>query len=64
MLLKSLAFIYLFICSQALATVNTLDLVGEYPNGSKKMCVYSNGHRTETIEHSAASACPSVKTFH
>ena len=56
--------IAVLISAPALATVNTLGLVDEYDNGSTKTCVYSNGHRTETIEHSAASACPSVKTFH
>lgn len=47
----------------AFATVNTLDLVDVIDNGSTKTCIYSNGHRTETIERSGASACPSVKTF-
>lgn len=48
----------------AFATVNTMDLVDEIDNGSTKTCIYSNGHRTETVERSSASACPSVKTFH
>ena len=56
--------IAVLISAPALAAVNTLGLVDEYDNGSTKTCVYSNGHRTETIERSAASACPSVKTFH
>lgn len=47
----------------AFATVNTLDLVDVIDNGSTKTCIYSNGHRTEMIERSGASACPSVKTF-
>lgn len=64
MLLKSLALISLFVCSQAFSTVNTMKLVDEYPDGSKKMCVYSNGQRTETVERSAASACPSLKIFY
>lgn len=46
------------------ATVNTMELVDEVDNGSTKTCIYSNGQRTETIERSGASACPSVKTFH
>ncbi|QGZ16242.1 hypothetical protein Hena1_00660 [Erwinia phage Hena1] len=46
------------------ATVNTMDLVDVIDNGSTKTCIYSNGHRTETIERSGASACPSSKTFH
>ncbi len=48
----------------AFATVNTLDNVDEYDNGSTKICVYSDGRRTETVEISAARSCPSKKTFH
>lgn len=46
------------------ATVNTMDLVDAIDNGSSTTCIYSNGSRTETIERSSASACPSKKTFH
>lgn len=46
------------------ATVNTLDLVDEYTNGSSKVCVYSGGHRTETVTKDGAGSCPSKKTFH
>lgn len=54
----------ILLASSAFATVNTMDLVDEYDNGSTKTCVYSNGHRTETVEISGAKSCPSVKTFH
>ena len=46
------------------ATVNTLDLVDEYTNGSSKVCVYSDGNRTETVVKEGAGSCPSKKTFH
>lgn len=54
----------LLLSTPAFATVNTLTLVDEYTDGSSKICVYSNGDRTETAERSRASACPSKKTFH
>lgn len=54
----------MLLAPSAFATVNTMGLVDEYDNGSTKTCVYSNGHRTETIEISGAKSCPSVKTFH
>lgn len=50
--------------SPVFATVNTLDLVDEYTNGSSKICVYSDGHRTETVTKDGAGSCPSKKTFH
>lgn len=50
--------------SQAFATVNTLSLVDEYTDGSSKVCVYSDGHRTETVTKDGAGSCPSKKTFH
>lgn len=54
----------LLFCNAAFATVNTMDNVDEYDNGNKKVCVYSNGNRTETISVSQASSCPSKRTFH
>lgn len=54
----------IMLTTPALATVNTMPNVDEYDNGSTKTCVYSNGHRTETVEISGARACPSKKTFH
>lgn len=47
-----------------LATVNTLTLVDEYTDGSDKVCIYSNGNRTETFIKEGAGSCPSKKTFH
>lgn len=54
----------LLLSSPVFATVNTLDLVDEYTNGSSKVCVYSDGHRTETVTKDGAGSCPSKKTFH
>lgn len=50
--------------SQAFATVNTLSLVDEYTDGSSKVCIYSDGHRTESVVKEGAGSCPSKKTFH
>lgn len=50
--------------SQAFATVNTLSLVDEYTDGSSKVCIYSDGHRTEIVTKDGAGSCPSKKTFH
>lgn len=54
----------LLLSSPVFATVNTLDLVDEYTNGSSKVCVYSDVHRTETVTKDGAGSCPSKKTFH
>ena len=54
----------LLLSSPVFTTVNTLDLVDEYTNGSSKVCVYSDGHRTETVTKDGAGSCPSKKTFH
>ncbi|AFC21339.1 hypothetical protein GAP31_158 [Cronobacter phage vB_CsaM_GAP31] len=50
--------------SQAFATVNTLSLVDEYTDGSSKVCIYSDGNRTESVVKEGAGECPSKKTFH
>ncbi len=50
--------------SQAFATVNTLSLVDEYTDGSSKVCIYSDGNRTESVVKEGAGSCPSKKTFH
>lgn len=50
--------------SPAFATVNTLSLVDEYTDGSSKVCIYSDGHRTESVVKEGAGSCPSKKTFH
>ncbi|UKS71467.1 putative membrane protein [Klebsiella phage vB_KpnM_VIK251] len=54
----------LLLSSPVFATVNTLDLVDEYIDGSSKVCIYSDGNRTETIVKDGAGSCPSKKTFH
>lgn len=54
----------LLLSSPVFATVNTLDLVDEYTNGSSKVCVYSDGNRTESFVKEGAGSCPSKKTFH
>lgn len=53
----------IFFSLQARAA-NTMDLVDEYRNGSKKICVYSDGRNTATTTKSLAGACPSKHTFH
>ena len=45
-------------------SANTLDLVDEYRDGSKKICVYSDGRHTATTTKSLAGACPSKHTTH
>lgn len=37
----------------------TMDLVDEYRDGSKKVCVYSNGRNTVEVRKSGAGSCPS-----
>ena len=54
----------LLLSSPVFSTVNTLDLVDEYIDGSSKVCIYSDGNRTETIVKDGAGSCPSKKTFH
>lgn len=54
----------LLLSSQAFATVNTLSLVDEYTDGSSKVCIYSDGNRTESFVKEGAGSCPSKKTFH
>ena len=50
--------------SQAFATVNTLSLVDEYTDGSSKVCIYSDGNRTESVVKEGAGSCKSKMTFH
>lgn len=66
MLLNKKIFILVLslMSSYSYASVNTLSLVDEYDNGDGKVCVYSNGDRTETLEKSGAGSCPSKHTFH
>lgn len=64
MILTKILIAALLLSSPVFATVNTLDLVDEYTNGSSKVCVYSDGHRTETVTKDGAGSCPSKKTFH
>ncbi|WPK37576.1 hypothetical protein [Escherichia phage AV124] len=54
----------LLLSSPVFATVNTLDLVDEYTDGSSKVCIYSDGNRTESVLKEGAGSCPSKKTFH
>lgn len=54
----------LLLSSPAFATVNTLSLVDEYTDGSSKVCIYSDGNRTESFVKEGAGSCPSKKTFH
>lgn len=63
MILKKLILITLLLSSTAYATVNTLTLVDEYVDGDSKICIYSNGHRTETFIKDGAGSCPRHKTF-
>lgn len=46
------------------AQINTLDLIDSYTTHDGKICVYSNGHRTETDKINRAKPCPSKKTFY
>lgn len=54
--------VVLFVSSEAHAG-NTLPLEDEYRDGNHKVCVYSNGRRTEYIEKSYGGSCPSKKYF-
>ncbi len=60
---RYLALIGIFILSNSHATVNTLTLIDSYPTQGGKVCVYSDGHRTESIVKNGAGSCPSKKTF-
>lgn len=54
----------LLLSSPAFATVNTLSLVDEYTDGSSKVCIYSDGNRTESVVKEGAGSCKSKMTFH
>lgn len=43
---------------------STMDLVDEYRDGNHKVCVYSDGRNTETVEKSYGGSCPSKKFFY
>lgn len=49
---------YLFIQTPAQAS-QTMDLVDEYRDGSKKVCVYSDGRNSAEVRKSLAGSCPS-----
>ncbi|UDW09936.1 hypothetical protein [Escherichia coli] len=48
----------------AISTTNTLSLEAEYRDGDSKVCIYSDGHRTEAVVKEGAGSCPSKRTFH
>lgn len=58
-----LVLIGIFIFSNSHATVNTLRLINSYPTQGGKVCVYSDGHRTESIVKKWAGSCPNKKIF-
>ncbi|OVZ95231.1 hypothetical protein CBW58_00255 [Yersinia frederiksenii] len=60
---RYLIFIGILIFSNSHATVNTLTLIDSYVTQGGKVCVYSDGHRTESIVNKGASSCPSKKIF-
>ncbi|CFQ53324.1 hypothetical protein DVP43_08325 [Yersinia enterocolitica] len=60
---RYLVLIGMFIFSNSHATVNTLTLIDSYPTQGGKVCVYSDGHRTESIVKKGAGSCPSKKIF-
>lgn len=62
--LKSVIFSLIAFALPVHATTNTLSLVDEYRTSDGKMCIYSDGDRTETYEKDGAGSCPSKKTFH
>lgn len=64
MIRKTILLAVALLSSQAFATVNTLSLVDEYTDGSSKICIYSDGNRTESFVKEGAGSCPSKKTFH
>lgn len=64
MIRTKILLVVALISPQAFATVNTLSLVDEYTDGSSKVCIYSDGNRTESVVKEGAGLCPSKKTFH
>lgn len=62
--LNILTLLMMFIFSNSYATTNTLTLVDSYPTQGGKVCIYSDGHRTESVEKKGAGVCSSKKTFH
>lgn len=60
---RYLVLIGMFIFSNSHATVNTLTLIDFYPTQGGKVCVYSDGHRTESIVKKWAGSCPNKKIF-
>lgn len=64
MIRKTILLAVALLSSPAFATVNTLSLVDEYTDGSSKVCIYSDGNRTESVVKEGAGSCPSKKTFH
>lgn len=62
-LLKLLALCGLLMLPKSYASVNTLTLIDSYPTRGGKVCVYSDGHRTETTVKKGAGGCPSKKVF-
>ncbi|AKF36631.1 hypothetical protein DVQ18_13740 [Yersinia enterocolitica] len=60
---RYLVLIGMFIFSNSHATVNTLTLIDSYPTQGGKVCVYSDGHRAESIVNKGAGSCPSKKIF-
>lgn len=62
--LNILTLLMMFIFSNSYATTNTLALVDSYSTQGSKVCVYSDGHRTESVEKKGAGVCSSKKTFH
>ncbi|GAB2947485.1 hypothetical protein GCM10011328_41790 [Hafnia psychrotolerans] len=62
--LNILTLLMMFIFSNSYATTNTLTLVDSYSTQGGKVCVYKDGHRTESVKKKGAGVCPSKKTFH
>lgn len=62
-LTQYLASLGLLIVSQSYAVTNTLTIVDSYPTQGGKVCIYSDGHRTESVEKKGAGDCPNKKTF-
>ncbi|ANJ94012.1 Uncharacterised protein [Serratia quinivorans] len=63
-LLKTLTLCGMLALSKSYGAVNTLTLIDSYPTRGGKVCIYSDGHRTETTVKKGAGSCPSKKTFH
>lgn len=64
MIRLKLFLVAILLSSPVIASVNTLTLVDYYTDGSDKVCIYSDGNRTETVVKDGAGSCPSKKTFH